>query len=155
METCEAIERRMLATYLPRPTEEVLRQTAQEFKAKWYIPNCLGSVDRKHVSDYQTTKLQNKGTCSVVLLALLFNWGISGENSDGGVYANSPLGRGMVAKTLQVPQDAFLPGGEELRKIPYTMVGAVFPLKPYLMRPNAGHNKQLRERRFQLSSLLS
>uniref|UniRef100_A0A8C7MHU4 Zgc:194221 n=1 Tax=Oncorhynchus kisutch TaxID=8019 RepID=A0A8C7MHU4_ONCKI len=64
-----------------------------------------------------------------------------GRNSDGGVYANSPLGRAMASKTLQLPQDAFLPGGEDLGKIPYTMVGdAAFPLKPYLMRPYAGHN---------------
>jgi hypothetical protein len=64
-----------------------------------------------------------------------------GRKSDGELYANSPLGRAMASKTLQVPQDAFLLGGEDLGKIPYTMVGdAAFPLKPYLMRPYAWHN---------------
>lgn len=40
-----------------------------------------------------------------------------GRKSDGEVYANSPLGRAMASKTLQVPQDAFLLGGEDLGKM--------------------------------------
>uniref|UniRef100_A0A674DMB6 DDE Tnp4 domain-containing protein n=1 Tax=Salmo trutta TaxID=8032 RepID=A0A674DMB6_SALTR len=108
METCEAIERKML------------------FHEKW--------------DDPQTTKLGEpfcfyyKGTFSLVILALLdanyrftaIQVGDFGRNSDGGVY---------------VPQDAFLPGSEDLGTIPYTMVGdAAFPLKPHLMRPYAGNN---------------
>ena len=87
--------------------------------------------------------LNYNGTFSVVLLALVdanyhftaIQVGDFGRKSDGEVYANSPPGRAMAAKTLQVPQDAFLLGGEDLGKIPYTMVGdAAFPLKPYLMK---------------------
>ena len=45
----------------------------------------------------------------------------------------------MAEKTLQVPDDTFLPGAQDLGRMPYTMVGdAAFPLKPYLIRPYAG-----------------
>jgi hypothetical protein len=90
-----------------------------------------------------------KGTFSVMLLALVDDkYGFTaiqvsdfGRNCDDGVYANSPFGRALVSKTLQVPQDAFLPGGEDLGKMPYKMLGdAAFPLKPSLIRPYAGHN---------------
>uniref|UniRef100_A0A8C7UJ66 DDE Tnp4 domain-containing protein n=1 Tax=Oncorhynchus mykiss TaxID=8022 RepID=A0A8C7UJ66_ONCMY len=119
METCEAIERKMLAIHLPRPTEETWRQTSRVFMKNGTFPIVW---DRE------------KGTFSVVLLALVdanyhftaIQVGDFGRNSDGGVYANSPLGRAMASKTLQIP---------------YTLVvHAAFPLKPYLMRPYAGHN---------------
>uniref|UniRef100_A0AAZ3QVL4 DDE Tnp4 domain-containing protein n=1 Tax=Oncorhynchus tshawytscha TaxID=74940 RepID=A0AAZ3QVL4_ONCTS len=102
----------------------------ETFHEKWDFPNCLGSVDGKHI---MITKQPNSGRPIQV--------GDFGRKSDGEVYANSPLGRAIASKTLQVPQDAFLLGGKDLGKIPYIMVGdAAFPLKPYLMRPYAGHN---------------
>uniref|UniRef100_A0A673W4M9 DDE Tnp4 domain-containing protein n=1 Tax=Salmo trutta TaxID=8032 RepID=A0A673W4M9_SALTR len=134
METCGAIERRMLVTHLPQPTEETWRQTSQEFNEKWDFPNCLGSDDGKHV---MITKPPNSGrhflnyklTFFVVLLGLVdakyhftaIQVGDLGRNSDSGIY---------------VSQDAFPPVGEDLGNLPNTMVGGdtAFPLKPDLMR---------------------
>ncbi|MGH0160334.1 UNVERIFIED_CONTAM: hypothetical protein FKN15_068990 [Acipenser sinensis] len=59
-----------------------------------------------------------------------------GRTSDGGVFASSALGRGMEVKTMNVLSDTYLPGAEQLCKMPYVIVGdAAFPLKTYLMRP--------------------
>lgn len=76
-----------------------------------------------------------KGTFSVVLLALVdadyrflvVDVGSYGSNSDGGIFANSVLGKALRDGTLNVPPPSELPGAPEL--------GKVFPLKPYLLRP--------------------
>uniref|UniRef100_A0A8C7RYK1 DDE Tnp4 domain-containing protein n=1 Tax=Oncorhynchus mykiss TaxID=8022 RepID=A0A8C7RYK1_ONCMY len=121
METCEAIERKMLATHLPRPTVETWRQTSQEFQEKLDFPKCLGLVNGKHIRHF----LYYKGTFSVVLLAL--------------VDANCRFTAIQVGDFGR--NNAFLPGGKDLGNISYTMVGdAAFLLKPYLMRPYSGHN---------------
>uniref|UniRef100_A0A674BAI2 DDE Tnp4 domain-containing protein n=1 Tax=Salmo trutta TaxID=8032 RepID=A0A674BAI2_SALTR len=116
----EAIERRMLATHLPRPTEETWRHISQEFNEKWDLPNCLGLVDGKHImitkpANSRSRFFYNKGTFSMVLLALVdakyrftaIQVGGFERNSDGGVYANSPLGRSMASKTLMIVEKAF------------------------------------------------
>lgn len=55
-----------------------------------------------------------------------------GRASDGGVYQNSFLGRGMEAKTLSLPADNPLPGSGAQGPMPYTMVAdAAFPLKTF------------------------
>lgn len=43
LEIREAIEKRMLVTDLPQPTEESWRQPAQEFKEKWDFPHLLAN----------------------------------------------------------------------------------------------------------------
>lgn len=64
-----------------------------------------------------------------------------GRSSDGGIFANSDLGRGMATNSLHVPADAPLPGSGVQGPMPYTMVGdSAFPLKTYLMRPYPGRH---------------
>ena len=64
-----------------------------------------------------------------------------GRASDGGVFANSALGRGMNEGSLNVPEDIPLPGYGQHGDVPFMMVGdAAFPLKRYLMRPYPGSN---------------
>lgn len=46
-----------------------------------------------------------------------------GRMSDGGVFANSDLERGMEHGTLEVPPCAPLPGAPELGPLPHVMVG--------------------------------
>ena len=94
-----------------------------------------------------STFFNYKGAYSLVLLALVdadykfiaVNMGDYGRNSDGGIYADSELGKAMEAGTLSVPRNTPLPGSGELGEMPYVMVGdAAFPLRPYLMRPYPG-----------------
>lgn len=141
-----------MATQFPRPTEEIWRDTASKFWSKWNFPNCLGAIDGKHVHVTAPDKsgslyFNYKKTFSIVLLGLVdadyrfitVQVGDYGRASDGGVYSGSDLGKGMAAKTLQVPADCPLPGSGQQDDMPYTIVGdAAFPLKTYLMRPFPG-----------------
>ncbi|CAH1972498.1 unnamed protein product [Acanthoscelides obtectus] len=47
-EVCEAICRHMEHIYLP--TENIWKKCAEEFENRWGFPNCIGSVDGKHVT---------------------------------------------------------------------------------------------------------
>lgn len=159
---CAAIEKKMMAKFLPRPTQDTWKEVAQRFWEKWNFPNCLGALDGKHVV-IQAPPLSGsqyfnyKKTFSIVLLALVdadyrfrcIQVGDFGRTSDGGVYAGSDLGRGMDNKTLHVPPSVSLPGAAHLGDVPYAMVAdAAFPLKPYLMRPFPGQNLSHQKRIF-------
>ncbi|KAJ8376430.1 hypothetical protein SKAU_G00070100 [Synaphobranchus kaupii] len=152
--TCRAIIRRMMARQFPRPTQNSWREIASSFWEKWNFPNCLGAIDGKHVTiqapDCSGSLFYNyKKTFSIVLLALVdanykfinVQVGDFGRSSDGGIFANSDLGRGMANNSLHVPADTLLPGSGVQGPMPHTMVGdAAFPLKTYLMRPYPGHH---------------
>lgn len=60
--------------------------------------------------------------------------GATGRQSDGGVWANSEMGRRMREGALDIPPaEPLIPGGP---KIPYCLVGdEAFPLTKYPMRP--------------------
>lgn len=74
--------------------------------------------------------------------------GAYGRNSDGGVFANSNLGKAIAANTLQLPDDSTLPEAEHLGKVPYVFVGdEAFPLQKHILRPYPGrgcpHDQQI------------
>uniref|UniRef100_A0A672S0U1 DDE Tnp4 domain-containing protein n=1 Tax=Sinocyclocheilus grahami TaxID=75366 RepID=A0A672S0U1_SINGR len=141
--TRSAIERQMMASQFPKPTEEMWKSIACKFWDKWNFPNCIGAIDGKHVTIVSPAHsgslyFNYKGTFSIVLLALadaeyrftFLQVGDFGRSSDGGVYSGSVLGRAMVAQKLSVPADCPLPGSGAQGPMPYSMVGdAAFPLK--------------------------
>ncbi|KAJ8936919.1 hypothetical protein NQ318_012540 [Aromia moschata] len=55
-EVCQAICRRMENIYLPEPTRAIWEKSAKGFEDIWRFPNCIGSIDGKHV----TIKCPNK-----------------------------------------------------------------------------------------------
>ena len=65
--------------------------------------------------------------------------GARGRNSDGGIFANSNLGKGIDQGTFDFPPEEALPGAEHLGPVPYVIIGdEAFPLKPNIMRPYPG-----------------
>lgn len=96
----------MMSKMLPRPTNEMWKSIADDFNTNWNFPNCIGALDGKH---FNTQSPLNSGslyfnykkTFSVVLMALvdanykftIVNVGSYGKNSDGGIFANSNLGK--------------------------------------------------------------
>ncbi|KAG7467890.1 hypothetical protein MATL_G00137030 [Megalops atlanticus] len=108
---------------MPVPTTEDWRSIATGFLHRWNFPNCLGSIDGKHVviraPDNSGSLFYNyKGTFLVVLLAVVdaqycfrvVDVGSYGRTSDGGVLANSTFSQALRDGTLGLPQDALLPG---------------------------------------------
>ena len=50
-EVCEAITKKLGPCYLKGPSSErEWLQIAKQFKEKWNFPNCLGAIDRKHIT---------------------------------------------------------------------------------------------------------
>ena len=143
----------LVPEFMPVPTTEDWRSIAEGFHRRWAFPNCLGSIDGKHVviraPDNSGSLFYNyKGTYSVVLLAVV-DWdyffrvvdvGSYGRTSDGGVLANSNFGQKLLDGTLGLPPDALLPGADHMGQQPYVFVAdEAFPLRCNLMRPFPGH----------------
>lgn len=61
--------------------------------------------------------------------------GSFGNNSDGGIFSRSALGKGLQNNTLDIPHAKILPGMQE--PLPHVIVGdEAFPQKQYLLRLN-------------------
>ncbi|KAK0134928.1 Protein ALP1-like [Merluccius polli] len=143
----------LVPEFMPVPTTEDWRSIAEGFHRRWAFPNCLGSIDGKHVviraPDNSGSLFYNyKGTYSVVLLAVVdseycfrvVDVGSYGRTSDGGVLANSNFGQKLLDGTLDLPPDALLPGADHMGRQPYVFVAdEAFPLRRNLMRPFPGH----------------
>lgn len=116
----------------------------------WNFSNCLGAIDGKHIiieapANSGSLYFNYKKTFSIVLLALVdanyrfiaVDIGSYGKNSDGGIFANSNLGKSLENEKLNIPEDCALPGTNNVA--PYVILGdEAFPLKRYLMRPYPG-----------------
>lgn len=135
---------------MPVPKENEWNAIAEEFWRKWQFPNCIGAIDGKHViiqapKNSGSLYWNYKKTYSIVLLALVdpcYNFiavdlGAYGKNSDGGILANSNLGKSLENNKLNVPKIKALPNTNI--ELPMVIVGdEAFPLKRYLMRPYPG-----------------
>ncbi|XP_050502605.1 uncharacterized protein LOC126881914 [Diabrotica virgifera virgifera] len=146
-EVCEAIRKRLQPIYLPEPTTEIWQKSAEDFLNMWQFPNCIGSLDGKHV----TIKCPGKTGSnhfgylkkfSIVLMAIVdanykficIDVGGYGKNSDGGIFQNSNMGQRFEAGLMNVPEDKNLPG--QVEPCPHVLIGdEAFALKSFLMRP--------------------
>ena len=112
---------------MPVPTTEDWRSVVEGFRHRWVFPNCLGSIDGRHVviraPDNSGSLFYNyKGTYSIVLLAVVdsqycfrvVDVGSYGRTSDSGVLANSNFSQKLLDGTLGLPPDALLPGAEHI-----------------------------------------
>lgn len=150
LEVCEAINDELLAEFIPTPQKEDWEKIATDIWTMWNFPNCLGAIDGKQViiaapANSGSLYYNYKKTFYVVLLALVdahyrfivVDIGSYGKNSDGGIFANSNLGKSLQNEELNVPVDRALPGTNIVA--PYVILGdEAFPLKQYLMRPFPG-----------------
>ncbi|KAI4466168.1 hypothetical protein MML48_3g00004821 [Holotrichia oblita] len=112
-EICHSICKSVGHMYLPEPTTEIWEESEKGFADVWQFPNCIGSVDGKHV----TIKCPNK----------------SRKKIDGGIFEASNMGQRFEAGQMNVPNYNPLPG--ENKPCSHVLVGdEAFALKPYLMR---------------------
>ncbi|KAL2099463.1 hypothetical protein ACEWY4_005943 [Coilia grayii] len=151
-EVADAIWQVLVAEFMPAPSREDWLSVAEGFRERWNFPNCVGSIDGKHViiqaPDNSGSLYYNyKGTHSIVLLAVVdsnylfrvVDVGGYGRASDGGTLYNSAFGEGLRDGTLDLPEDATIRGAEQRGRMPFVFVGdEAFPLRRNLMRPFPG-----------------
>ena len=161
-EVCDAIWVTMKGRYMAIPnTSQEWQEVADNFFARWDFPNCIGSIDGKHIvitcpPNTGSMHYNYKGTFSIVLMAMAdanYNFiyvhiGSYGRNSDAGIFANSALGYSLShPEVLGFPADSPIRGRGEFGPLPFVAVAdEAFPLQRHLMRPypsraaSAGHD---------------
>jgi hypothetical protein len=146
-EVCDVIWQRLQPTYMPQPTAEIWEKAISGFQEKWHFPNCIGSIDGKHVTIKCPNKTGSNHFCylhkfSIVLLAIVdpdykfscIDVGAYGKNSDGGIFEVSKMGQRFASGTFDLPPSRPLAGQNEAT--PCVLVGdEAFTLSLYLMRP--------------------
>lgn len=135
---------------MPRPTVNLLLNSAKRFEELWNFPNCVAAIDGKHIviqapAGSGSLYFNYKKTYSVVLLALVdaeyrfiaVDVGAYGKNSDGGIFNDSNIGKRLRNGTFGMPENR--PLSENSHPLPYVIVGdEAFPAKTYLLRPYSG-----------------
>ncbi|KAJ8358096.1 hypothetical protein AAFF_G00034060 [Aldrovandia affinis] len=151
-EVATAIWECLVSEFMPVPKKEDWMTIAEEFRQHWNFPNCLGSIDGKHVNIQAPSKsgslyLNYKGTYSIVLLAVVdaryrfrvVDVGAYGRRSDGGTLASSKFGKALQNGRLDLPEDRLLPEAEHLGCQRHVFVAdEAFPLQRHLTRPFPG-----------------
>ena len=107
-EVAAAIWDVLVPEFMPAPCMEDWLEIAEGFRHLWDFPNCVGSLDGKHVviqaPDNSGSMYYNyKGAHSIVLLAVVdahylfrvVDVGGYGKASDGGSLYNSAFGEGL------------------------------------------------------------
>lgn len=137
----------------PESAVDDWKTNAEDFFTKWNFPNCLGSIDGKHI---QIDKPQHSGSMyynykhffsiNVFTISganykfIAVDIGAYGRESDSGVLRNLVFLKKRRNNQLNIPDDVDLPNTNI--KTPYTFVGnEAFPLLTNLLRPYPG--KQL------------
>lgn len=132
---------------MPTPTVNDFKNTANEFYNKWNFPNCIGSVDGKHIrmkcpKNSGSMFFNYKQYFSIILMAiadanykfLMIDVGSYGKDSDGGVLCNTTFYQRLENGTLKLPNSSNLQNSN--LKAPYVFIGdEAFPLRNYIMRP--------------------
>jgi len=101
---------------IPSTSDEWEKET-QRFYENWNFPNCIGTLDGKHVVmkapiNSGSLYFNYKGTHIIVLMALVgtdykflyVDVRCNGRISDGGVFANYSLSKALENNTLNKPQ---------------------------------------------------
>lgn len=136
----------MLIFFQMPSTSDDWLSVAKVFGERWNYPNCVGSVDGKHVVIQcpplsVATHRNYKGTFSIILMALVdgnYNFmyahaGTPGKASDGGVFVGTSL-YGPLEREELLPEPRPLPGSDQ--PMPFIIVADdAFPLTQYMMKP--------------------
>lgn len=157
-EVCKEIWN-VLQPYLPEPTEHTWQRAENGFREIWNFPNCVGSIDGKHIrikcpANSGSNYYCYKNFFSIVLLAvvdpfykfLVVDIGSYGRHSDSGIFENSRFYRKFIhGKSLLPPKP--LPGTDN--PIPHVLLGDEgFGLHTYLMRPFPKTTHDIRQKTF-------
>ncbi|KAM4018808.1 uncharacterized protein ACNLHF_006456 [Anomaloglossus baeobatrachus] len=149
-DTCQALWDCLHDDFIPQPTRDRWLAIAEQYYNICQFPNCLGSVDGKHIrivkpaasgSEYYNYKKY----FSIVLMAITdadykfisVDIGAYGRSNDSQVFKMSPMGRRIYGNTFDFPPARPLPGTCE-PPMPFVFVAdEAFQLSQHLLKPYA------------------
>ena len=151
-DTGDAIWECLVAKRMPFRTTELLEKSAKDYEHLWNFPNCVASIDGKHVhikcpKSSGSRYFNYKGFFSVILQGLLdtrykflsVDVGAYGRQSDSGVFSQSNLYQHLESGSFPFPHPKQISG--TTTKLPYVTLGDQgYPLKDYLMCPYSTDN---------------
>lgn len=145
---------------MPTPSINLFKKTATEFYEKWDFPNCVGSIDGKHIrmrcpKNSGSMYFNYKQYFSIVLMAVadanyrfvMIDVGAYGKDSDGSIMSNSNFYTRIENGSLELPNETELPNTSI--STPFVFIGdEAFPLRNYLMRPFPRKQSQENEKAY-------
>ncbi|GFO18497.1 nuclease harbi1 [Plakobranchus ocellatus] len=123
---------------------ELWAKTPDGIFSKWDFPNCIGSIDGKHIPlskppNFGSLYYNYKDFFSIVLLAVADAYGrllVVDIGSYGGIFNANCLGKHLCEGSLDFPAAKKIPGTELIT--PHVFVAdEAFALLPNLMKPFA------------------
>ena len=149
----------MISFQTPRTAND-WQAVASDFERKWNFPNCIGSVDGKHIlirppADSGSYYFNYKGSHSIILLAvvdanyrfLYVDIGKNGRASDSTVWEQTALKLAIDSCAIKIPAERELPHSN--KSLPYVFVGDdAFALSKNMMKPYPFSNQTYEQRIF-------
>ncbi|XP_077277495.1 uncharacterized protein LOC143905778 [Temnothorax americanus] len=160
-EVCHVLYKVLDPLYLSSPTEEDWRKYAHGYWNRWNIPNCVGSVDGKHVRlrcppRSGSLYFNYKKFYSIVLLAVadhlyrfvLVDIGAYRGNSDGGIFNDCNIGTDLNNNMLNLPNEQINLPNSNLKTYTYFVADDAFKLSKRIMKPYSSKNLMYKQRIF-------
>ncbi|XP_031350493.1 protein ALP1-like [Photinus pyralis] len=149
-QVCNILWTTLQPIHMRAPTTSYFLCAAEEFERLWDFPNCIGSLDGKHVRikcpAHSGSMFYNyKSYFSIVLQGLVdghyrfisIDVGGYGKQSDGGTFSASTLSKLLENNKLGIPSHRKLPSSDYT--LPYVFIAdEAYPLKENLMKPYSG-----------------
>lgn len=150
-ETCKILWSVLQEAEMPQPTEETWLQISDVFFSKTNFPNCLGSIDGKHIrcknpNNAGSLYFNYKKYFSIVLIAIAdanlnciaIDVGAHGREADSSVFRESSFGKKLYSNLLQIPGPRVLPSTVDNAQ-PFVFVAdEAFGLHTNVLRPYPG-----------------
>ncbi|XP_066583778.1 uncharacterized protein [Prorops nasuta] len=160
-EVCMAIIKSLKTKYLAEPTEEDWKKCATGYWEKWNLPNCVGSIDGKHIRlrappNSGSLYYNYKKYYSIVLMAIadhlyrftLVDIGAFGGMNDAGIFNGSNIGINLTNETLNLPKEQMPLPNSENKTSAYFVADDAFKLSHRIMKPYSKHNLTYDEKIF-------
>ncbi|XP_058818531.1 uncharacterized protein LOC131681634 [Topomyia yanbarensis] len=158
-DTCQIIYEELAKTEFMSYTKENWLTVADGFRNKWNMPNCLGSLDGKHVrikcpANAGSLYYNYKRYHSIILMAAsdanyrftFIDVGSPGADGDVNVFSRTEFGKQILEDTsfLDLPQDAPINGAD----LSYFFIADdAFPLSHRIMKPYGTANALTNDQR--------
>lgn len=146
-ETVIVLWETLFPIHMAKPTAESFIHIASDYYERWNFPNCIGSIDGKHIRikcpEHSTSLYYNyKHFYSIVLQGVAdarykfvcIDVGGYGHQADSKTFQFSDLYTLLTTNRLNIPENNELPGTSI--KMPHVFIGdEAYPLLNNLMRP--------------------